>query len=138
MMSRQLSPPLRTEREADGRRVLLEPLVVDLGKRFKGLEGFADEGIVTIPAGFDTDFSSIPAALQWMLGDYRRYDIAGVVHDWLYRVGAPRGAADAVWRHIARSGEYRVGPVRGIFGWAGLRMGGWRSYRSRQRERLES
>jgi len=86
--------------------------------------------IVTVPAGFDTDFSSVPGWALSLMGEYDRHDLAGVIHDWLYRVRAPREAADRVWWIVARSGLRRVGPVRGWMGWVGLRLGGRLAYRS--------
>lgn len=79
---------LRTERLSDGRRKLLRDLVVEIGG--------ADP--ITIPAGFVTDFSSIPwfarALVRWS-----RVDIAGVVHDWLYTTSElSRRQADRLWR----------------------------------------
>jgi hypothetical protein len=41
-------------------------------------------GQITVEAGFDTDFASVPRALWWLYppwGDYKR---AAVVHDWAY------------------------------------------------------
>ena len=135
--ARLLSGQPATRRTPEGRRVLLEPLVVDLGVLEFSLHEFPSVAmsemgatVITVPAGFDTDFSSIPVALAWVLGDWRKYDLAGVVHDWLYRIGADRLVADRVWRRVARSGDFAVGPVRGFLGWAGLRVGGWVAYRN--------
>ena len=137
--ARVTSGPIQTQRLPDGRRELLAPVVVDLGvlvtrlhKLGLGRAVFLTEHHTTalkVPKGFDTDFSSIPPALAWALGDWRDYDVAGIVHDWLYRVQAPRRLADRVWRWVARSGEPRVNPVRGLLGWLGLRVGGWVAYR---------
>jgi len=147
-----ISEPLQTERMDDGRRLLLRDLIVGLGYVDPELVPFHDSKsgaaglgprnsqygtIIRVPTGFDTDYSSVPVLGRLVMGRWDRHDIAGVVHDWLYRVGAPRSSADTAWRTIATSGTRRVGPVRGFLGWAGLRLGGWVSYRSRARERGE-
>jgi len=155
--SRLLSAPLRTDRQPDGRRRLVRPFAIALGYRDELLAPF-DAAVrarslrlippelreilelepptaLLIPAGFDTDFSSIPVLARSVMGRWDRHDIAGVAHDWLYRVGAPRASADRAWRAIARSGHRRLGPVRGFLGWSGLRVGGWAAYRARARDR---
>ena len=54
--------------------------------------------VYTVPAGFDTDFASIPKALRSFIdddaGDIRD---AAVIHDWLYSTHeVPRAVADRV------------------------------------------
>jgi hypothetical protein len=135
--ARLISPQPLEQRRKDGRRILQAPVVVDLGVTMPGLWGcdgvsVSEVGlrtVVTVPKGFDTDWSSIPIPALLIMGDSTRYDIAGIVHDWLYRVGAPRRESDRAWRLIARSGAQHVSAVRGFLGWAGLRIGGWVSYR---------
>lgn len=144
--ARVIGPDLDDHRRPDGRRVLDRALTVDVGEHVVELNGVqgckrnvADDGLVTtritVPEGFDTDYSSIPAFALTLMGRWDRHDIAGVAHDWLYHVGAPRGPSDRVWRIIARSGARRVGPIRGLLGWAGLRVGGWVAYRQHSSER---
>lgn len=42
--------------------------------------------IYTVPAGFATDFASIPWFIHWKLSPHGRgYIRAAVVHDWMYR-----------------------------------------------------
>ena len=144
--ARLLSPRPLSEWREDNRRVLQRDLVVDLGVVIPELWGFPGveteiSTIITIPAGFDHDGSSIPAALPvllaWIMGDEDDYEIAGIVHDYLWRIGAPYAAANRVWRIVARSGRRHVGALQGFLGWAGLMLGGWASYRQRARERRE-
>jgi hypothetical protein len=126
----------------DGRRRLLRAFDVDLGERV--MEDASYDGVsasrsgttvISVPEGFDTDFSSIPALGRWFMGRWDRHDIAGVIHDYLYRIGVPRRAADRAWRIVAEAGTRNVGAVRGFLGWAGLRIGGWVAYRKRAQER---
>jgi len=163
-------PPLNEWlREAPGRRALRRDLVVDLGVTYPELWGFpgVSQGptgttYVTVPAGFDHDGSSQPAAVGLLLGDEDKYEIAGIVHDYLYRVAAPRGAADAVFWRIARSAppvaepppeglwerfrrglrrlngrshRQQVGRIGGALAWAGLRVGAWPTWRRYARAR---
>jgi hypothetical protein len=54
-------------------------------------------GRVVVPAGFVTDFASIPRALWAILPPVGRYGLAAVIHDRLYRLGVTsRGDADRV------------------------------------------
>jgi hypothetical protein len=136
----------QSEREpVTGRRILLRELVVSLGIPISELERIhpsvrvaGGTTIMIIPKGFDHDWSSIPTLLKPVMGDDRLYDIAGIVHDWLYRIGIERRVADQVWLHVARSGERHVGPIRGWLGYAGLRLGGWAAYRRIRKQREAS
>lgn len=105
-------------RSTDGTRTLLEEITVTVDGRSW-----------TIPAGFQTDFSSIPAVpFARLLIDWRRVDMAGVVHDFLYQQapgGITRKQADEVWRRVARAGAYAAGPFQALLGYLGLRAGGW-------------
>lgn len=105
---------LQTERQRDGRRKLLRPIVVDIGT-----------SNLVIHRGFITDFSSIPTLLHWVVR-WSRVDIAGVVHDYLYARGAlSRWQADWVWFEIARSGSHCANLVQAFACWLALRLFGW-------------
>jgi len=133
-----IGEPLRTDRLHDGRRQLVRELVVDIGEDLPiHADGFKVRAtprriIAHVPKGFDTDYSSVPALARPVMGRWDRHDIAGVVHDFAYRRGVRRVLADRVWWIIARSGNRRLGPVRGFLGWTGLRLGGWLAYRKIQ------
>jgi len=52
----------------------------------------------TIPAGFVTDFASVPRWLWWIVPPWGRYFPAAVVHDWLYSIqDRPRENADKIF-----------------------------------------
>lgn len=55
---------------------------------------------VWVPAGYVTDFASIPRVGRWLIPPFGRHAIAAVVHDWLYSIGEPgrRGEADDIFR----------------------------------------
>ena len=96
MMTKVQSPPgpLQTERLPDGRRFLLRNLVVKL-----------DDGTkITVPAGFETDFSSLPWRTRWAI-HWTRVDVAGVVHDFLYWCPQPNGRQDAGGGRSGGGGE---------------------------------
>ncbi len=42
---------------------------------------------IVVPAGFVTDFASIPQPFHWFISKLGRYNKAGVLHDWLYQYG---------------------------------------------------
>ena len=132
--------PLRLERRPDGKRRLVEDFSVTIG------EG-EDAIPITVPAGFKTDFSSIPPGLGWTM-HWTRVDVAGVVHDWLYanaRTGRTNRTelpsetdrlwkldTDRIWFDIARSGERRAQRWQAGAGWLALVIFGfftWRKYR---------
>jgi hypothetical protein len=56
------------------------------------------QGSWTVPAGFETDFASIPRVFWRLLPPVGRYGKAAVIHDFLYRTGsASRAVADRVF-----------------------------------------
>ena len=102
---------LQTERLSDGRRELSRSLRIKV-------PGCGDE--IEIPKGFDTDYSSIPSFLHWIVR-WSKVDVAGVVHDWLYRRGdLPRSEADRIWRLVAFSGEHSASGLQAWTCWLGL------------------
>lgn len=135
--------------DIEGRRVLAEPCVVDLGVHIPELHAWdgaraviSPDGttILTVPAGFVYDGASLPslALVSWMMGPKELWETAGLFHDALFRWQSGRAVADRVFWIIARSGSKQVGPVRGFIGWAGLRIGGGFAYRARGREMKEA
>lgn len=112
-MSRFLTP-LRAELQGDRKRwKILEP--------FQYLDD--DAGLVTVPAGFLTDFASVPRLpLTFALvGSYGH--AAATLHDWLYASGAEsRRQADAVFRRALRSSG--IARWRAWVMWVGVRLGG--------------
>ena len=120
---------LKTARLPGGDRKLLGPLRVHrLASRLPELQvwsGSVCSGAVDVYSGFVTDFSSIPTPLHWVVG-WSQVDVAGVVHDFLYRdTSCPRAIADDVWWELARSGLSSVGQCRAWLCWMILRGCGW-------------
>lgn len=83
--------PLRLE-HIDGRRwLVVEPFtyVMRNGQRFQ------------IPAGFITDFASVPRVFWRLFPPTGTYSPAAVIHDWLYVTnGMTRGEADGIFRSV--------------------------------------
>ena len=113
--------PLQIERLPNGNRKLIRNLVVKL-----------DDGTtITVPRGFETDFSSIPCVAQCFL-HWSRVDIAGVVHDFLYwcpQEGISKERADAVWKELAGAGQHHANGLQRCCGFVGLRLFGGSAFR---------
>jgi len=84
---------------------------------------------ITIPAGFETDFASVPQVFWNILPPCGSYGKAAVVHDFLYRTKglATRGQADAVLLE-AMTFLFVGWWTRQVIYW-GVRIGGRRSYK---------
>ena len=123
--------PLMVKRLPRGDRRLIAPLrVTGLRTRLPGAVkangGKVTQGTVFVDAGFVTDYSSIPTKLHGFVR-WSRVDIAGVVHDFLYRnTDCPRIEADAIWREVAQSGEHCASWFQAWVAWVMLcGFGGW-------------
>jgi hypothetical protein len=102
---------------------------------------------VTVPAGFRTDYASIPRGLWNLLPPVGKYDRGAVVHDALYQWGAVNATAitrDMADRTLREAMQVcGVGRVQRWMIYTGVRIGGWvvwnryRSFKS-QVSRLEA
>ena len=82
--------------------------------------------VFVVPAGFRTDFASVPRVVVWLFPRFGRYTLAAVLHDWLVTVGIPTGAvssrdADGLFRRVMA--ELGVPPLRRWLMWCGVRWG---------------
>lgn len=125
---------LRVEKRDADRWALSEPLSVLLDTAeldFLGIPG-ALGMVLTVPAGFEMDFASVPRIpiAFWLAGDTAHR--AGVVHDYLYAMRAPRDLADKVFDAAMKS--------EGVPGWrrslmyAAVRAFGGSHYASKETE----
>ena len=120
-----LKPEIAVEIQADGGNYrLLETRKVYIDLLGKDM---------IIPKGFVTDFASVPRFFWRLLPPLGRYNLASLVHDFLYRTGdCTRAQADMIFYDLM---EY-LGvsyPVRLVM-WLGVRVGGgrvWARYRER-------
>ena len=79
--------------------------------------------VIIVPAGFVTDFASTPRAIWAVLPPFGTYQLAAVVHDFLYwDQGCTREQADALLR--AGMAESRVEPLKRDAIWQAVRKGG--------------
>jgi hypothetical protein len=83
----------------------------------------ADQRFV-IPAGYVTDFATVPKFLRWLIDTYGPYTRAAIVHDWLITHGIPDHLvtsrdADGIFRRIMRE-EGTPLPTRWVM-WAAVR-----------------
>lgn len=88
-----------------------------------------DHGLIEVPAGFTTDFASVPRLpLTFaLLGSYGH--AAAVMHDCLYRSRQlPRKDADRVFLNALRSSG--IARWRAYAMWAGVRIGGAKRYKT--------
>ena len=124
-----LSTPFAVKRHSDTEWRLIAPLVYK-GKR----------DTFTIPAGYVTDFASVPRMLQWFAPSTGKYTLAAVLHDYLCDALDDTGVAsipvaarpgwnthttsrdvDGLFRRVMR--EQKVPAVLRWFMWAGVRWG---------------
>lgn len=79
----------------------------------------------TVPAGFRTDFASVPTVFTWLIPRYGIYTRAAVLHDFLcalVRAGVfTQVDADGIFRRVLR--ELGVSLPRRWMMWAAVRAG---------------
>ena len=126
-MNRETSfTPLKVEVLPDGRHYkLLEDMVVFSHKI----------GVTVIPAGFVTDFASVPRIFWNLFPPTGPYAKAAVYHDFLYQMGAvSRAEADYEFMDGMRALGVIL-PVRFTM-WAALRAFGWRAWEEYSLQRI--
>jgi len=79
-----------------------------------------------VPAGFRTDFATVPRVVTWLVPRFGAYTLAAILHDWLCTEGIRSGAvsareADGIFRRVMR--ESGVPVVRRWLMWTGVRWG---------------
>lgn len=82
---------------------------------------------ITVPAGFTTDFSSVPRMFRWLVSVVDGLE-GSVVHDFLYRIPGEhsRAFADDV---LAAMDRDQMGWLRRNAKYLGVRAGGWYTWR---------
>jgi len=87
--------------------------------------------VITVPAGFVTDFASVPRGLWNIVPRWGRHGEAAVLHDYLYDIGVyTRKECDKIF--LVAMKECRAKKARII--WAGVRMGGWLAWRNHRKK----
>ena len=87
------------------------------------------DSVICVPAGFVTDFASIPRVLWALLPPTGEYGKAAVIHDYRYRTPgkATRSQADSVLLEAMKAAG--VGRFTRATIYSGVRVGGWASYK---------
>ncbi|SNR67531.1 DUF1353 domain-containing protein [Blastococcus mobilis] len=80
-----------------------------------------------VPAGYCTDFATVPRVVSWLFPRFGAYTLAAILHDWLCTEGIRSGAvtsreADGIFRRVMR--ESGVPVLRRWLMWTGVR---WRA-----------
>lgn len=105
-----------------GRRYcrLLDKFRYEVGKRFSGL-------VIEVPAGYRTDFASIPRFFQRLFPAFGQYAEAAVIHDYCYDTKlVSRPVADAIlWEAM---GAKNVPAWKKAAIYLAVRVGGWVFY----------
>jgi hypothetical protein len=117
----------KADESDDGKWRLTEPLFYE--------SDIAKQTIV-VPAGFETDFASVPRLpfVFLLAGDCA--DEAAVIHDYLYSSRMlPRATADAVLREASE--VMGVPAWRRWMMWAGVRIGGASHYDPKEEKQEE-
>jgi len=123
------------KRERDSFKTPLVVEVMESGKRFRLFCQFTynwGKMVITVPAGFVTDFASIPRFAQFLIPKLGRYNKAAVIHDWLYQV-LPKQTTRKGADRCFRDGMRDLGVVKWKYTamyWA-VRLGGWAAWRKR-------
>jgi len=107
--------------------VVVRELATGEGSRWQLVEplGYAGrDETFSVPAGFTTDFASVPQALTWLVPRYGRYTKAAILHDYLWglcREGRFAWAdADGLLRRAMR--ELDVPFLRRWLMWGAVRL----------------
>jgi hypothetical protein len=93
--------------------------------------------LYAVPAGFVTDFASVPGFAKAFVPEFGRWAEAAVVHDWLYAIGADgqRREADRVFREALA--DQSVDPTRQSLMHLAVRVGGGGAYKRAGERRPE-
>jgi hypothetical protein len=80
----------------------------------------------TVPAGYITDFATVPRIVVWLIPRFGRYTPAAILHDWLLTDGMETGLVssrdiDGLFRRVMR--ELDVPFVLRWLMWTGVRWG---------------
>lgn len=102
-----------------------EDLLFELLEPFRyWIDELHDGPVIELPAGFRTDFASIPRLFWNILPPWGKYGKAAVIHDWLYKSGVfSRERSDEIFLEAMKLLGVSTA-VRYII-YYGVRLGGW-------------
>lgn len=109
-----------------GSRVLVEPIDARLWRLEEPLRYIGDVDEFIVPAGYLTDFASVPRIAVWLVPVFGLYTPAAILHDYLITNAQADGRissrdTDGMFRRAMR--ELGVPPVRRWLMWTGVRWG---------------
>jgi hypothetical protein len=121
-------PPVQTACFNDNRQcMLLRDLRYEIG---------GSQLYITVPAGFVTDFASVPQEFWSVLAPNDRYSRASVIHDYLYWTqGCTREQADNLLLIAMKESSVSWWKRSAIY--EGVRKGGENAWKSNEADRLD-
>lgn len=109
--------------------VKVEELDHDRWKLLEKLHYQGQRDLFEVPAGFVTDFASVPGLFTWLIPRYGRFTKAAILHDYLCDEAKAgrfiRAQADGIFRRVMR--ELGIGFLRRWIMWAAVRLGSGRA-----------
>lgn len=120
---KSIPAPIYADRPGGKTAILVEPLVWDV-----------DQYTIKVPAGFYTDFASVPWPFSMLLPVHDSYSRAAIVHDYLYwtQLCTRKEADNILLIGMKMSG---VDAVRRDAVYAGVRLGGWVAWKENRTTR---
>lgn len=107
-----------------GGQVVVRPIDAIRWKLHQDLRYIGDREEFIVPAGYITDFATIPRIAVWLIPRFGAYTKAAILHDWLLtdRLGTVSSVdIDNLFRRALR--ELHVPPYRRNLMWTGVRWG---------------
>jgi len=110
-----------------GGRVRVDSIDEDTWQLVEPLTYIGSQGdTFTVPAGYRTDYASVPRILVWYIAKSGRWTRAAILHDWLLTELVESGRlrsndADGLFRAALR--DLEVPPVKRRLMWVGVRWG---------------
>ncbi len=116
----QFTTPLESKRVGINRHEILTDFSYHIGSYPRGV-------MITVPAGFQTDFASVPRPFWGLFPPDGVYTKAAVIHDYLYDTRiTSRLVADAIF--LEAMGVLGVGHAQRLMIFAAVRCFGWRHW----------
>lgn len=109
-----------------GGRVLVEPMTPVLWKLNEEVRYIGETDEFMVPAGYVTDFATIPRIAVWLIPRFGAYTPAAILHDFILTECVASGrvsAVDADGIFLRALRELKVPPYRRALMWTGVRWG---------------
>jgi hypothetical protein len=116
----EFTKPLIIKDNSDGTFTLVEGFEYHIGSLNTNI-------VIEVPAGFVTDYASIPRIFQNIISTYGQHGKAAVIHDYLYQMVREnrfnRAIADAIFYEAM--GVLGVGFIKRYIMYLAVRCFGW-------------